>query len=85
MLTPVYKVLAATSVEEGVDMFAMFPEKERLFPTCTSFEDEPLLGLFLLWFVFPEFLEVFVVLEVVFSVTWHSFASPVSVADESKR
>jgi len=85
MLTPVYKVLAAKSVEEGVDMFATFPEKERLFPTRTSFEDEPLLGLFLLWFVFPEFLEVLVVLEVVFSVTWHCFTSPVSVADESRR
>lgn len=80
MLTPVYNVLA-----EGVDMFAMFPDKERLFPTRTSFEDEPVLRLFLLWFVFPDFLEVFVVLEVAFSVTWPSFASPVSVADESKK
>ena len=84
MLTPVHKVLATKS-DEDVDIFAMFPEKERLFPTRTSFEDEPLLGLFLLWFVFPEFLEVFVVLEVAFSVTWQSFASPVSVADESKK
>jgi len=80
----VYKVLATKSDEEGVDMFVMFPEKERLFPRRTSFEDEPLLGLFL-WFVFPEFLEAFVVLEVAFSVTWQSFASLVSVADESKR
>lgn len=85
MLTPVHKVLATKSDEEGVDIFAMLPEKERLFPTCTSFEDELLLGLFLLWFVFPEFLEVFAALEVAFSVTWQSFASPMSVADESKR
>ena len=85
MFTPVYKVLATTSDDDGVDMFEMFPEKVRLFPTRTSFEDEPLLGLFLLWFVFPEFLEVFVALEVTFSVTWQSFASLVSVADESKK
>lgn len=85
MFAPVYKVLATISDEDGVDMFEMFPEKVRLFPTRTSFEDETLLGLFLLWFVLPEFFEVFVALEVPFSVTWQSFASLVSVADESKR
>lgn len=85
MLTPVHKVLATKSDEVGVDIFAMFPEKVRLFPTRTSFEDDPLLGLFLFWFVFPEFLEVFVDLELAFSVMWQSFASPVSGADESKK
>ena len=85
MLTPVYKVLVTISDEGGVDMFAMLPEKVRLFPTRASFEDDPLLGFFLFWFVFPEFLEVFVDLEVAFSAMWQSFASPVSGAGESKR
>lgn len=80
MLIFVYNVFV-----EGVDMFVMFFDKERLFLIRIFFEDEFLFRFFLLWFVFLEFLEVFVVLEVVFFVTWLFFVLLVSVVDEFKK
>lgn len=50
-----------------------------------SFDVAPLLGLFLLWLVLFV-LEVFVVLELLFSVMWRSFASPAGgTADSLKK
>lgn len=80
MLIFVYNVFV-----EGVDMFVMFFDKERLFLIRIFFEDEFLFRFFLLWFVFLEFLEVFVVLEVVFFVIWLFFVLLVSVVDEFKK